>query len=451
MGRHLANALRGLPTIIGAALLSTIASPAHAESGRFNLHLDLGAGFPVAGEYGPSSTGDQLSPGPVGAFGFDYQLHPPVALEILAGGGYFFNVEQPVIHVGAGVRLRFVDNKEGYANQTGGDYDGNFWLSAHVGYMFFDQSEFGIDAALGYEWSVYSPLQVGLFARGLIGILGEGDQVDAVMTAGISLSIAIDETPAVDTDGDGLGDEREQVRWHTDPNRPDTDGDGLRDGVEVDHDTDPTNPDTDGDGLMDGAEDADGDGDLDSAETDPRVADTDEGGVSDGWEHEHEGHDPRNASDDDSDHDGVADDRDECPGTHRNVAVDARGCAVLGAQIVVEGITFATGSAEILPASAATLDGAIALLRDNPTARVEVGGHTDNVGEPAFNMRLSQQRADSVRRYLIQHGIEGSRLTTRGYGQTRPRDTNDTEEGRARNRRIEFTHLNAGEEVRRTP
>lgn len=449
MERTFAKSMRsGLP-LVAAVAVSAITSNARAESGRFNLHLDLGAGFPVAGEYGPSTTGDRVSPGPVGALAFDYQLRPPFGIEVIAGGGYFFGVDQPLAHVGAGVRVRLLDNKEGYANQTGGDYDGNLWLSAHAGYMFFDRSEFGLDAAIGYEWSVVSPLQVGVFARGMLGLVGEGRQADAILTFGVSLSVAFDETPAVDTDGDGLSDEREQVRWHTDPRLADTDGDGLGDGLEVDHDTDPTLPDTDGDGLRDGDEDADADGRLDPGETDPRVADTDEGGVGDGWEREHPPHDPRNAADDDSDGDRVPDDRDACPETSRNVEVDERGCAVLRAQIVVEGITFETGSARILPESEAMLAPAITLLRDNPDARVEIGGHTDNVGDPAFNLRLSGQRAEAVRRYLIQHGIAGRRLTTRGYGETRPRDTNDTEEGRARNRRIEFTHLNAGEEVRR--
>lgn len=436
------------------ALIATLAivgatSNARAESGRFNLHIDVGAGFPVAGEYGPSGAGNPLSPGPYGAVSFDYQIRPPIALEVIVGGGYFLRVEQPLVHVGAGVRLRFLDNKEGYLNQPGGDIEGNLWLSAHIGYAFFDESEFGIDAALGYEWSLAAPLQVGVFVRGLVGLVGEGNEVDAVVTFGVSASIGIDETPAVDTDGDGLSDERESARWGTDPRNPDTDGDGLRDAVEIENDTDPTKPDTDDDGLRDGDEDTNGDGTLGADETDPRVADTDTGGARDGWERQNPPHDPRNPRDDDGDHDGVADDVDACPETGRNVEVDARGCSVLHATIVAEGITFATGSADILPASQAALESTIALLRDNPDARVEVGGHTDNVGDAEANQRLSQRRAEAVRRYLTQHGIEARRLTARGYGQTRPRDTNDTDEGRQRNRRIEFTHLNAGEEVQR--
>jgi outer membrane protein OmpA-like peptidoglycan-associated protein len=70
---------------------------------------------------------------------------------------------------------------------------------------------------------------------------------------------------------------------------------------------------------------------------------------------------------------------------------------------------------------------------------IEVGGHTDNTGDPGSNMQLSQQRADAVRGYLIQQGVNPAMLTAKGYGQTAPRSTNDTEEGRFRNRRIEFT------------
>ncbi|MFO0693910.1 MAG: OmpA family protein [Polyangiales bacterium] len=425
---------------------------ARAESGRTNLHLDLGAGAPVLGEYGPSGVrGDGLSPGPVFAFAFDWQLRPPFALEALVGGGYFPGLDHGLFHLGVGGRFRFLDNKEGYANEEGGDFDGNAFVTAHVGYLFFDRSELGLDASVGYEWSLHRPLQVGVFARGLFGIVGAGSSVDAVVSVGVTLSLAMHETAAVDTDHDGLSDEQESVRFHTNPLDPDTDRDGLRDGLEAAHDTDPTVADTDGDGLSDGDEDADADGEVDPHESDPRSADTDGGGSRDGWERSNPPHDPRVASDDDTDRDGVPDERDACAGTARGVEVDARGCAVLRERLVLDGITFAFDSAEILPESEPTLERALSLLRDNPDARIEIGGHTDDVGDARHNLRLSQQRAETVRRWLVQHGIPQGRLVARGYGATSPRAPNDTEEGRARNRRIEFTHLDAGEAVRRHP
>lgn len=423
-----------------------------AESGRTNLHLDLGVGAPVLGEYGPSGVnGDALAPGPVFAAAFDWQLRPPFALEALVGGGYFPGLDHGLFHVGVGGRMRFLDNKEGYADDQGGDLDGNAFVAAHVGYLFFDRSELGLDASVGYEWSVHRPLQVGVFARGLFGFVGAGSSVDAVVSLGVTLSLAMHETAAVDTDHDGLADERESVRFHTNPLDPDTDHDGLPDGLEVAHDTNPTVADTDGDGLSDGDEDADANGGVGPAETDPRNADTDGGGSRDAWERANPPHDPRVAADDDGDRDGVPDERDACAGTARGVEVDARGCAVLRERLVLDGITFAFDSAEILPESEPTLERALSLLRDNPDARIEIGGHTDDVGDARHNLRLSQQRAETVRRWLVQHGVPPGRLVARGYGATSPRASNQTEEGRAQNRRIEFMHLNAGEAVRRHP
>ncbi|HNK85863.1 MAG TPA: OmpA family protein, partial [Flavobacteriales bacterium] len=75
----------------------------------------------------------------------------------------------------------------------------------------------------------------------------------------------------------------------------------------------------------------------------------------------------------------------------------------------------------------------------NPRVRIEIGGHTDNVGGQAENMALSNDRAFTVRGYIEGHGIAGTRLTSKGYGPTKPVASNDTPEGRAENRRTEFT------------
>jgi outer membrane protein OmpA-like peptidoglycan-associated protein len=438
-----------LAALLTLALLAPHA--ARAESGDLNLHLDVGASAPVLGEYGPSpADNNQVSLGVVGSFAIDWQLAQPFALELIGGGGYYFpSAEHAMAHVGIGGRFRFLDNQEGYADEPGGDYDGNFWVSGHVGYLGFDGPQFAVDLGAGYEWSVMKPLQVGLFARGMLGLTGRGDKVDLLVTAGVSVSLAIGEGSALDTDGDGLSDERESVRWNTDPNDPDTDDDGLPDGLEVDTNTNPTLPDTDSDGLADGVEDANHNGLVDAGESDPRRADTDGGGANDAWERANPPHNALDATDDDSDADTVTDDRDQCPGTPRGVEVDARGCAILRAQLVLDGITFATNSAEILPPSEQTLLRALSMLRDNPDARIEVSGHTDNTGSEPLNRRLSEQRAQGVLRWMTEHGIPAARLSARGYGSSRPRASNDTEEGRAQNRRIEFTHQNAGEAVQR--
>jgi OOP family OmpA-OmpF porin len=423
---------------------------AHAESGRFNLHLDVGPFVPILGELGPEHS-NVLPVGGVGWVSFDWQLAPPVALEAIAGGGALGAAfpgrpgsVTPLVEAALGARLRFLDNHEGYANEQGGDFLGNFWVSAHAGYFLFDNSQFGVDAAVGYEWSVFRPFQAGVFLRGaFLFDFGAGREHDALLTAGINVSLELGHTDALDSDHDGLSDERESARWHTSAFNPDSDGDGLGDGLEVRTNTDPTRPDTDGDGLLDGAEDANHNGAVDTHESDPRVADTDHGGVNDGWEAQHPPHDVRDPHDDDTDGDRVADDRDACPNTPHGTEVDERGCAVLRAQLVLDGINFEFNSAQILPTSEPTLLRAVQILRDNAGVRVEIGGHTDNQGTPTYNLRLSQQRAASVRDWLVAHEIEPARMTVRGYGQTHPRASNDTPEGQAQNRRIEFRRLDA--------
>lgn len=112
-----------------------------------------------------------------------------------------------------------------------------------------------------------------------------------------------------------------------------------------------------------------------------------------------------------------------------------------GEKIELRNIFFETASFELLPASTVELDKLVKLMATNSTMRIEVGGHTDNVGNDATNQKLSEQRANAVRDYLIAHGIEASRVLAKGYGETRPVATNDTDEGRARNRRTEVTVL----------
>jgi outer membrane protein OmpA-like peptidoglycan-associated protein len=112
-----------------------------------------------------------------------------------------------------------------------------------------------------------------------------------------------------------------------------------------------------------------------------------------------------------------------------------------GSVIALRNIFFNTASYDLLSASNAELEKLGQLLKTNPTLRIELGGHTDNVGSDAANVTLSDQRAKAVRDHLIGQGIDGDRITAKGYGKTKPVATNDTEEGRARNRRTEVTVL----------
>ena len=94
--------------------------------------------------------------------------------------------------------------------------------------------------------------------------------------------------------------------------------------------------------------------------------------------------------------------------------------------------------AEVNPSGRDILDHAVKVLRDNPNLRVTVEGHTDSVGSAAYNQKLSERRAQAVKRYLVRQGIDPSRIMTEGYGKSRPIASNETEEGRAQNRRADI-------------
>jgi len=112
-----------------------------------------------------------------------------------------------------------------------------------------------------------------------------------------------------------------------------------------------------------------------------------------------------------------------------------------GAKVVLNNIFFETGKATLTSQSRLELEKAIELLRVNPSMVIEIGGHTDNVGDDGYNMKLSHDRAKSVREYLVNGGINSERVQAKGYGELNPVATNDTEDGRKANRRTEFIIL----------
>jgi len=237
-------------------------------------------------------------------------------------------------------------------------------------------------------------------------------------------------TPPVDSDGDGVTDDRDNcpqtppgttVGVDGCPPPPatpvDTDGDGVTDDLD-------RCPSTPAGTAVDAAgcpKDSDGDGIADFRD---RCPNTPHGVAVDG----------RGCAKD-SDGDGVADFRDQCPNTPRQAKVDGRGCWVL------QGVHFATGKADLTGGSAPVLDAVVRVLKANPNLRLEVQGHTDATGSVRLNQRLSQQRAEAVAAYFTAHGVDASRLAAKGYGPSRPAATNDTADGRAKNRRVELKPL----------
>ena len=156
----------------------------------------------------------------------------------------------------------------------------------------------------------------------------------------------------------------------------------------------------------------------------------------------------------DSDKDGVPDYLDKCPGTPAGVKVDKDGCpepvvqqakpqAAAAPEIIEKGRTtlnvlFDTNKAVIKKNSFKDVDNLIGVMKNHPELNVVIEGHTDNVGSAAYNKKLSQKRADAVRKYMIEKGgIDAKRITAEGFGLEKPIADNKTKEGKAKNRRVE--------------
>lgn len=145
----------------------------------------------------------------------------------------------------------------------------------------------------------------------------------------------------------------------------------------------------------------------------------------------------------DTDGDGVNDDRDRCPDTIHGAKVDENGCAVEKQTVTLRNIQFDFNSARLRPSSDASLDEAVRFLSGQPQVRLQIAGHTDNIGSDAVNLKISRERAEAVQAYLVSHGVDASRLTARGYGESLPLTSNATEEGRQKNRRVEMIILSS--------
>jgi OOP family OmpA-OmpF porin len=254
-----------------------------------------------------------------------------------------------------------------------------------------------------------------------------------------------------DTDGDGIYDKDDacpEVAGLAAFNGcPDSDGDGIEDAKDdCPNEAGPAElngcPDADGDGVADkddacpaeaglaalkGCPDADGDG----------VADKDDGCPNEAGPKENKG-----CPYTDKDGDGVLDKDDDCPDVAGTVA--NKGCPEVTEEVqkqlneYAKTILFDTGKSSIKKESEEVLSDIIDILKEYPTAKFSIDGHTDSVGSEKLNQRLSDSRALAVKEYLVENGIDEFRLSSMGYGEDKPIASNRTKAGRAQNRRVEI-------------
>jgi outer membrane protein OmpA-like peptidoglycan-associated protein len=302
---------------------------------------------------------------------------------------------------------------------------------------------------------------------GLVGGLGEPEYRMVGAIGYVPLR------PPGDEDEDGVDDDHDRCveepedrdKWQDEDGcpEPDNDGDGILDAADrcPTEAEDPDNfesedgcpdPDNDLDSIADatdacpdqagppsqepasnGCPDQDGDAIADAADACPTVA-----GVASGEA-------GRNGCPADRDNDGILDTEDACPEAAGEANPDRQrhGCPkarVESGQIkILERIEFLSGKAVLAPSSTGILEAVQAIFTAHPEISVvSVEGHTDNKGAEKANETLSRRRAEAVKRWLVARGIPAARLEVRGFGETRPIDTNDTPQGRAANRRVEF-------------
>ncbi len=317
----------------------------------------------------------------------------------------------------------------------------------------YDNIQFAIPVGAGF--SVFLSDNVSLDLEGLyhqaisdyIDDTERGDWKDAYITAVLGLSFYLGEPK--DTDGDGIPDkmDADHLRAEDFDGFMDRDGapdlDNDEDGIPDKMDKAPLDAeDKDGFEDSDGVPDLDNDGDgiPDASDASPNDAED-----MDGFQ------DEDGVPDLDNDEDGIPDDQDKCPNEAEtfNDYEDSDGCpdkkpeiaVEKGQAIILEGVTFASGSARLTSSSMNILDKVLRTLTENTKIEVEIRGYTDNTGRYEGNVRLSKARADAVRNYLTQNGVAAYRIQTKGFGPEDPIAPNDTRDGRARNRRIEFFRI----------
>jgi outer membrane protein OmpA-like peptidoglycan-associated protein len=449
------------------SLLATVAAVSQAaaqQAGTFEVGL-----FPQVSYFDRSLVITQGRTGPGARLGYFFTDHLAIEAEgawVPAEGQFSTNVS----YIPLRARLAL--------NVSGGEHVGLVFGAGYVQSLYkrdYDLSDAGATASVGLRLGLGDVTSIRV--NSYIDYIPSpdnlaGDNINWGIQPGLSFMFGQKSTKVRDKDGDGVPDAVDECK-NTPPGDKvdakgctikDADGDGVLDDVDQCKDTPAGDKvdekgcslpkDADTDGVLDNVDkcpdtpagdkvdatgcslpkDGDGDGvmdDVDQCKDTPPGDKVDAKGCSL----------PK-----DADGDGVNDDKDRCPHTPAGVKVDEEGCQVLFEKakksLILEGVNFATGKAELTPESQAILDGVAESLVANEEIRVQVGGHTDNTGSAAVNKRLSAARAEAVRQYLISKGVAADRLTAAGFGPSKPIASNKTAAGRAQNRRVELTRLN---------
>lgn len=342
-----------------------------------------------------------------------------------------------------------------------GASDGNFfnnWKFRWGQSQYGMQVNFALSLGAGFEWHITNNLALDFEGRGsfLLGMkkdnVGEGDANDKLYQ--FKFGAVYYWGSSGDKDNDGIPDKVDRDPLHPEdfdgfqdydgaPD-PDNDNDTVLDAM----DGSPNTPeDFDGFQDEDGIPDPDNDGDgvldiNDKAPNEPEDMD----GIAD----------EDGAPEIDYDGDGINDDIDQCPleAETVNSYMDEDGCPDVvpveetqaipeqtGEHLTLLGVNFQQGKEDLMDAAKSILDQVAVSLIDNPQVRVLIVGYTDSTGSQQFNLNLSRQRAETVKKYLIFRGVAENRLEAEGRGASEPIGDNSTPEGQSLNRRIEFIRL----------
>ena len=326
----------------------------------------------------------------------------------------------PSAHVGGGYTF-FGDASAGTVN---GGLGLTFWFTEHVGLSLQSTLKYSFDDERSPNVDVPTVMQH--FAGLTFKFGGKDTDGDGIYDK----DDACPETPGLkefmgcpDTDGDKIADKDDscpETPGLAEFNGcPDTDGDGIVDNEDA-------CPEVKGTKIMKGCPDADGDGVADKDDNCPEV----KGPAANGgcpWP--------------DTDGDGVVDKDDQCPTVAGTVANN--GCPEVSDEAMnklnsyAKTILFNSGKSSFQKQTMPVLQAITAILKEYPSANFMIEGHTDSQGADSLNQKLSEDRAAAVKSYLVENGIDAARLTSAGFGESKPIDSNKTSKGRANNRRVE--------------